>query len=76
MRLVRGENGIALIQDRYKLLRTGNAKQFALYDLENDPAETTDLATEMPEKVAEMRAELDAWMTSAMNSLKGADYTY
>lgn len=76
MRLVRGENGIALIRNRYKLLRTKTATQFELYDLENDPAETTDLAAEMPEKVNEMQAELDNWMVSAMNSLKGADYTY
>ena len=76
MRLVRGENGIALIQNRYKLLRTRTTTEFALYDLENDPAETTDLAAQMPDKVAEMATELDAWMASAMNSLKGADYTY
>ena len=46
MRLVRGEDGIALIRNRFKLLRTRTATKFELYDLENDPAETTDLASE------------------------------
>ena len=76
MRLVRGENAITLIQNRYKLLKTRTGTQFELYDLVNDPAETTDLAAKMPEKVVKMKAELKAWMGSAMNSLKGADYQY
>ena len=73
---MRGEDGIALIRNRYKLLRTKTATEFELYDLQNDPAETTDLAEQMPDKDAGMKAELEAWMGSAMNSLKGADYTY
>ena len=76
MRLVREDNGIALIQNRYKLMRTNHGSEFELYDLENDPAETTDLAAQMPERVDEMAADLDAWMASAMHSLKGGDYTY
>ena len=47
-----------------------------LYDLEHDPAETTDLAAKMPEKVAEMQAELDTWLASAMHSLSSADCTH
>ncbi len=76
MRLVQNDNGIAIIQNRYKLLRPRRSKEFELYDLENDPAETSDLADTMPEKVRELSASLDVWMASAMKSLKGADYRY
>ncbi len=50
--------------------------EFELYYLEIDPAEINDLAATMPEKVRELSASLDAWMESAMQSLKGADYRY
>jgi arylsulfatase A-like enzyme len=76
MRLVQDDNGIAIIQNRYKLLRPRHNIEFELYDLENDPAETRNLAATMPDKVREMSASLDAWMASAMNSLKGGDYRY
>jgi hypothetical protein len=33
----------------------------ALYNLEDDPGEQNDLARELPEKTAELRAELTAW---------------
>ena len=47
---------------------------FELYDLRNDPNETTDLAAQQPERVAEMTAALAAWRTSVEKSLAGADY--
>jgi arylsulfatase A-like enzyme len=76
MRLFQDDNGIAIIENRYKLLRPRRSEEFELYDLENDPAETKNLADAMPDKVAELSASLDAWMASAMRSLKGADYRY
>jgi len=76
MRLFQDDNGIAIIENRYKLLRPRGSEEFELYDLENDPAETRDLADDMPERVREMSASLDAWMASAMKSLKGGDYRY
>jgi len=45
-----------------------------LYDLSKDPKETTDLAAQEPERVAKMKAELEAWKASVENSLTGADY--
>jgi len=33
----------------------------ALYRLDEDPAESTDLAAREPERVQQMRAALDAW---------------
>ena len=76
MRLFQDDNGIAIIENRYKLLRPKRSENFELYDLENDPAETTNLAGTMPDKVRELSATLDAWTESAMQSLKGSDYRY
>jgi arylsulfatase A-like enzyme len=45
-----------------------------LYDVSQDPKETTDLAAQQPERVAKMQAELAAWKTSALKSLAGEDY--
>jgi len=45
-----------------------------LYDISNDPKETTDLATQEPERVAKMFAALEAWKASVGKSLTGADY--
>ena len=70
------DNAIAIVQGNYKLIRPRHSETFELYDLENDPAETTDLAAEMPDKVRELSATLDEWWASAMNMLKGADYRY
>jgi arylsulfatase A-like enzyme len=46
-----------------------------LYDLSKDPRETTDLASQEPERVEKMSAELEAWQVSVEKSLAGADYT-
>ncbi|MGE0757639.1 MAG: sulfatase [Pirellulaceae bacterium] len=45
-----------------------------LYDVSQDPNETTDLAAQQPERVATMKAELAAWKASALKSLAGDDY--
>jgi hypothetical protein len=45
-----------------------------LYDVSKDPNETTDLAKQEPERVAQMTAELNTWKASVLNSLSGADY--
>jgi arylsulfatase A-like enzyme len=66
-----------MMGDRYKLIvegQTPNDKGFELYDIQNDPAETTNLADEYPEMVDEMAAELSEWQQSVLTSLTGADY--
>ncbi len=45
-----------------------------LYDISQDPKETTDLAAQQPDRVATMNAELAAWKASALKSLAGDDY--
>jgi hypothetical protein len=45
-----------------------------LYDVSRDPNENTDLAAQQPDRVAKMKAELDAWKDSVRKSLAGDDY--
>ncbi|HUT09694.1 MAG TPA: sulfatase-like hydrolase/transferase [Thermoguttaceae bacterium] len=45
-----------------------------LYDLAADPSEQNDLAAGEPERVGQMRSELDAWLKSVVQSLNGDDY--
>jgi arylsulfatase A-like enzyme len=45
-----------------------------LYDVSQDPQETTDLAGQQPDRVARMTAALAAWKASVEKSLSGADY--
>jgi arylsulfatase A len=49
---------IALRRGPWKLLADAERERFALYDLENDAAETRDLASERPEVVERLRAEI------------------
>jgi arylsulfatase A-like enzyme len=66
-----------MMSDQYKLIvegKTPNEDGVELYDILNDPGETTNLADEYPEKVKAMQAELRKWQESVLNSLTGADY--
>ncbi len=68
----------AWVAGRYKLHRLagreGADATYELYDLADDPAETTDLADGQPERVARMKAALERWQRSVVESLKGEDY--
>ena len=60
----------------FKLHRI-EAKQkvrYELYNLADDPEETTDLSTKQSERVKLMKAALQTWQTSVVNSLNGKDY--
>ena len=66
----------AWVDGRYKLHRIpdrGDRVAYELYDLEADPAESTDLTGREPDRVATMAAALDAWMASVARSLRGDD---
>lgn len=63
----------------WKLHRIENKKQsgeveWELYDLANDPCEKNDLSTQQTERVNTMRPQLEAWLKSVTESLRGADY--
>jgi hypothetical protein len=45
-----------------------------LYNIEQDPDEANDLSVQQPERVARMKAELEAWKAPVAQSLAGADY--
>ena len=45
----------------------------ALYDLERDPRETTNLASERPVELASMRRALDDWTLDQVTALKELD---
>jgi arylsulfatase A-like enzyme len=55
----------------YKLYRRGALKPWALYDLVTDPSESKDLAFAMPDKVIEMAARFETWVTSCRESAEG-----
>lgn len=62
--------------NRYKLVSRGKGKQnhLELYDLLSDPAESKDLAHELPDMVRTMEIQLRNWQQSVERSLSGADY--
>jgi arylsulfatase A-like enzyme len=66
-----------MMSDRYKLIIEGdtpNSLGYELYDIEEDPFETKNLADQHPEIAEEMAAALREWQKSVLKSLTGADY--
>ena len=53
----------AIIEGDYKLIYFINDDRFELYNLANDLDESDNLATEMPDKVAELRSKMNAART-------------
>lgn len=65
----------AVVDGRWKLLRGERGlRQAALFDLESDPGETTDVAAENPEVADRLTAWLDSWNSSVQASESGTDY--
>ena len=65
------------LKNQFKLIAEGkspNEKGFELYDIQNDPGETENLADEHLEIVEEMQVQIRNWQESVLNSLTGADY--
>ncbi len=65
---------LALIDNRWKLIRPGRKSPWMLFDLIEDPNETKDLAAENPELVTNMTGAVLAWQQSCDDSAKGKDY--
>lgn len=67
----------AWIDEDWKLHRIeqkGGVVRWELYDLATDPNESRNVAEDHDERVAEMRGQLEAWLTSVVHSLNGDDY--
>ena len=69
----------ALLDNNYKLLHVGKQrdkgpKNFELYDLANDPRETTNLMRKKPAVAKRMQAAMKVWQQSMAASFAGQDY--
>ncbi|TWU43524.1 Arylsulfatase [Novipirellula aureliae] len=64
----------SLTDNQYKLYSRDSGKTYELYDLENDPYETSDIAAANPEVVESMKKSLQEWIESCQNSSNGLDY--
>lgn len=53
---------------QFKIYREGKAKPWNLFDLENDPTESNDLASKMPDRVQAMSADFEKWAQSCLLS--------
>jgi arylsulfatase A-like enzyme len=74
MGFIRVHNGPAAWSDnRYKLISPKKGV-WELYDLTKDISESNDLASQHPEVVSRMKAELLKWLSSVENSYEGKDY--
>lgn len=68
--------GTALIDGRYKLLKAKKGKSipWELFDLLDDPKETTDISSNHPERFEKMIAEAEQMLASVEASANGKDY--
>ena len=65
----------AWVDNKFKLVTQSIKKgQYALYDLEADPAETTDISISQPKLAEKMILEFLDWNASVEASVQGKDY--
>ena len=64
----------SLTDNRYKLYSGDNGKTYELYDLIEDPYETSNIAAAHLKVVASMKKTLEEWIESCQQSNKGNDY--
>ena len=65
---------VSLTDNRYKIYSKDGGRNFMLFDLLEDPAESRDIAAEKPQILQSMKAALATWQQSCKNSLAGKDY--
>ena len=63
----------AWVDNKYKLVKL-KPDTVELYDLTTDLGETNNIASQFPEIVKKMRAELEEWQKSVLRSYQGEDY--
>ncbi len=62
---------LSLTDNRYKLISQDRGETYMLFDLRDDPGETTDLAEEKPGTVEAMRNLVESWRASCEESRTG-----
>lgn len=67
-------NQTAIIENNLKLLLPKNSKKFELYDLKNDPQETTNLIGQIEELAPQLETQFLNWQKSMESSVAGSDY--
>lgn len=70
--LIRGQ--AAYTGTRYKIYREKASAAWQLFDLLDDPTESTDLSREKPELLEQLKTAWLAWEDSVKNSAAGSDY--
>jgi len=60
---------------RIERLPAAGGPSFELYNLAQDPMEKSNLAGAQPDRAKAMRTQLDAWLSSVVDSLNGKDYS-
>ena len=60
--------------NNWKLVANSNLVKMELYDIQNDPEETTNLADQYPGIVDRMKSQLMDWRSSVEASSHGSDY--
>jgi arylsulfatase A-like enzyme len=71
----RNSPSASIINEEHKLLLWFDPlKEDELYDLQNDPGETTNLIDQKPELAEKLNQELSDWFNSAHNSYENGDY--
>ncbi|RME90989.1 MAG: N-acetylgalactosamine 6-sulfate sulfatase, partial [Verrucomicrobia bacterium] len=64
----------SLTGDRWKLYTPDKGRNWELYDLKADPAESRNVAAEHPDVVRRLRSVLEEWVASCKASDEGRDY--
>jgi arylsulfatase A-like enzyme len=65
---------LALRQGRFKYIPPVNGRGAELYNLDNDPGETANLAKMMPERCEELDARMDQLLTSGIRSVFSSSF--
>ena len=65
----------ALIDNDFKIVANDlETKSYEVYDLGNDPSETTDISADQPEVASRLQQALERWNESVSGSAAGNDY--
>lgn len=69
-----GQESMAIIDNRHKLISFDNGKTFQLYDLQEDVGETQDILAKHPDVAQRLELVIREWCQSCTNSSQGKDY--